>query len=321
MKTKLLFTKNANLFFGLLLSLLCMSFSWSQTNLVLNGNCEAHTVDVNDNADAFDMTPPSGIDGGTNNSPYNALWNNSALDAYLNTAFGDDSEQPGSSGDGNKFGPNAGTGRGVKLNEVSRRIYQKITVVAGTQYTFSVDSRSEATGALSGVYILNEEIDTEVGLQNLTADSRVDAYYLINNDYNPTKSSSTLDTFTTNTFTFTPTTTTAVIYIGSATAADATTEIFFDNISVIETSQLSTTDVNVLDFKVYPNPAKDHITIASHTNETIAVSVFDVLGKNVLNRNLNANNTLNVSGLSKGLYVMKITSASNSVITKKIIIE
>ncbi|MGB5420217.1 MAG: hypothetical protein WBN21_15430, partial [Algibacter sp.] len=134
MKTKLLFTKqNSNAFYLLLVFCLCFNYGWSQ-ELVLNGTCDLFTVtsaDVtanptwtrndSDNADAWDMTPPSTViydaeamsSGATSSSPYNAIWNNSALEDALEIKYlgmaGSLDEQPGSTSSGN------GGTRGVKL--------------------------------------------------------------------------------------------------------------------------------------------------------------------------------------------------------------
>jgi hypothetical protein len=320
MKTKLLFKKqNFNPFYMILAFFLCFNYGWSQTNLVQNSACEDHTFDVNDNADAFDMTPNSDIDDGSDNSPYRAIWNNSDLDSWLFTNCGDDSEQPGSTSDGNKFGPKAGLGRGVKLSEACRRLYQVISVTPGTNYTFFIDSRSEAASVPSDVFILNEEITTEVGLENGAADTRVDAYMMISNDFNASKSSSTSDTFTTTTFTFTATANIAVIYVRASAAIDSSNEVFYDNIEVYETASLSTKDILAKKIKLFPNPANDYITVLTNNVQISSVEMYSVLGKKVLSIKTLNNNRLNVSNLSNGIYFMKINAEGGSS-TRKIVI-
>ena len=163
-------------------------------------------------------------------SPYRAIWSNTDLNAYIDATYCTN-EQPGSSGDGNKFAQLGD--RGVKLYEICRRLYQVVAVEVGVEYTFTIDSRSEAAGVNSEVFILNNEITTEAGIDaNGAADASVDAYYLIDNDFNSSKADAMNDTFTTNTFTFTPTTTTAVIYVRALNAVDSGTEVFFDNIDI-----------------------------------------------------------------------------------------
>lgn len=320
MKKLLLFTKqNSNNFYILLVFCLCFNFGWSQTNLVQNSTCEDHTIDVNDNADAFDMTPPSSVDVSVP-SPYRAIWNNTDLDSWLTTNCGDTDEQPGSTSDGNKFGPNAGGGRGVKIGEACRRLYQVVPVTPGTNYTFFIDSRSEAMSVPSEVFILNQEIISEAGLENGASDPRVDAYMAITNDFDVTKSSDTEDTFTTTTFAFTASASIAVIYVRAPLAIDGANEVFYDNISLFDTASLSTKDILASKVKLFPNPAKDYITILSKNIQISSVEMYSVLGERVLSQNTLTNNRLNVSGLSNGIYFMKI-NADGSTATKKVVIE
>ena len=320
MKKLLLLKKlDSNTFYFLLVFCMCFNFGWSQTNLVQNSTCEDHTFDVNDNADAFDMTPPSSVDDAVP-SPYRAIWNNSDLDTWLTDNCGDTDEQPGSTSDGNKFGSKAGAGRGVKLNEACRRLYQVVSVTPGTNYTLFMDSRSEAENVPSEVFILNQEITSEAGLENGVADTRVDAYMTITNDFNATKSSDTEDTFTTTTFSFTASASIVVIYVRASAAVDSSHEVFYDNIELYDTASLSTKDILASKVKLFPNPAKDYITVLTNNVQISSVEMYSVLGKKVLSTKTLINNRLNVSNLSNGIYFMKINAESGST-TKKIIIE
>ncbi|APY08121.1 hypothetical protein BWZ20_07330 [Winogradskyella sp. J14-2] len=82
---------------------------------------------------------------------------------------------------------------------------------------------------------------------------------------------------------------------------------------------LSTANVSRTTFSIYPNPTSTgNVTISSSNNDAISVQVFDVLGKQVKNETL-TNNTLNVSDLNTGLYILKITQ-NNASTTKKLVI-
>lgn len=86
-------------------------------------------------------------------------------------------------------------------------------------------------------------------------------------------------------------------------------------------STLSTDNfVSNADFSVYPNPVSNGtVTIKSASNNPMSVNVFDVLGKKVLETKV-SNNTLNVSTLKAGVYILNITQNNNS-ITKKLVIK
>jgi PKD repeat protein len=191
---------------------------------VLNGTFDEFTVNTGDNADAWDMTPNSTVvdnDGNTVDSPYNPLWSNGALDSWLEGFYGDNSEQAGSTSDGNN-----GT-RGAKLDETGRRLYQVVTVQQGATYTFSIDARTTAGGITSEVFILNTEIEDEVGINGSTSDAAVDAYYAIPNIFDTDG-----DAYATHTFQFTASTNQIVIYVRNVDVIDNTAEAFFDNIVI-----------------------------------------------------------------------------------------
>ena len=330
MKTKLLFKKqSSNTFYALLVFCLCFNYGWSQTNLALNSTMDEFTTTTNDNSDAWDMSPSStvvtdqdAIDGTTTPSPYKALWNNSDLDTWLDTNCGDNNEAPGSSSDGNfdySAGLTAGVAtRGVKINEACRRLYQKVAVTSGTSYTLFVESRSEAVNVPSEVYILNTEITDETGLASTS--TTVDAFLEITNDFSSSKSNATTDNFTKSTLVFTPSGSFVVIYIKSPLAVDASTEVFFDNIELYETSSLAVDNLSTFNVKVYPNPTTDYVFVESNNFEISEIMVFDILGKNVIPSSVLKNSRVDVSSLNRGVYFMKM-SVNGTSVTKKIIIE
>ncbi len=97
-------------------------------------------------------------------------------------------------------------------------------------------------------------------------------------------------------------------------------EVRMDNLALVNTTNLSTDDFLASNVKVYPNPARDFITVESNTVQLSSVSVFDVLGKNVLTQNKLTNNRIDVSSLVSGIYFVKINS-EDATTTRKIIIE
>ena len=58
-------------------------------------------------------------------------------------------------------------------------------------------------------------------------------------------------------------------------------------------------------YKIYPNPtSKGFINISGNNGTTMNITVFDVLGKQVINKKID-DNQLDVSGLNAGVYVIK----------------
>jgi len=193
---------------------------------VLNGTFDEFTVNTGDNADAWDMTPNSTVvdnDGVEIPSPYDPLWDNGDLDSWLETEYGDNSEQAGSTSDGNN-----GT-RGAKLDETGRRLYQVVTVQQGSTYTFSIDARTTAAGITSEVFILNTEIADETGINASTSDAAIDAYFAIPNIFDTDG-----DAYATHTFQFTASTNEIVIYVRNIDVIDNVAEAFFDNVEITD---------------------------------------------------------------------------------------
>ena len=72
--------------------------------------------------------------------------------------------------------------------------------------------------------------------------------------------------------------------------------------------------------KMYPNPLKGNtLHLTSTANAAMSVQIFDLLGKEVLKSNV-INNTVNVSKLNSGVYVVKITEEGKTA-TRKLVIQ
>jgi Secretion system C-terminal sorting domain len=72
--------------------------------------------------------------------------------------------------------------------------------------------------------------------------------------------------------------------------------------------------------KVYPNPLTGNVlNITSDANASRTVTIFDVLGKQVLNTTT-SNTSINVSNLTSGVYMVKITEEGKTA-TKKLVVQ
>ena len=90
--------------------------------------------------------------------------------------------------------------------------------------------------------------------------------------------------------------------------------------SAANTCPLSVKQNAISGLSVYPNPVTDgNLYITSDSSEAKTVAVYDILGKQVLNAKT-SNNTVNVSSLKGGAYIVKITEEGKTD-TRKLIIE
>jgi hypothetical protein len=90
---------------------------------------------------------------------------------------------------------------------------------------------------------------------------------------------------------------------------------------VTGTFALSTDSFAMAGFKLYPNPADDIFAIELPNNlENLSVRVFDVLGKEVIQKEISKlENKINISNLSPGNYLVKVTFEDKSYSTTLVI--
>ncbi|MFY9243254.1 MAG: T9SS type A sorting domain-containing protein [Polaribacter sp.] len=83
--------------------------------------------------------------------------------------------------------------------------------------------------------------------------------------------------------------------------------VYFDNIYIYNSATASADNNKLLGFSMYPNPANNTLTISA--KETIQnADVYNVLGKKVRSFSVNkSRETLDVSNLSTGIYLVKYT--------------
>lgn len=73
------------------------------------------------------------------------------------------------------------------------------------------------------------------------------------------------------------------------------------------------------DLKVYPNPSQDRVTIDLPTelDNDVNITVLDYQGKQMLSQLINSeNNTLNVSNLQAGVYLIEITHEDSRIVKR-----
>ena len=70
---------------------------------------------------------------------------------------------------------------------------------------------------------------------------------------------------------------------------------------------------------MYPNPVSGNVlNISSTANSAMTVAIFDILGKQVINTKV-INNTVNVSSLNAGVYIVKVTEEGKTA-TRKLVV-
>lgn len=90
---------------------------------------------------------------------------------------------------------------------------------------------------------------------------------------------------------------------------------YLQNDLILFTNDMNT--IGIQEFKnnslsIYPNPTSNKIHFKGLTSESETVTVYDVLGKLVLNQTLLPSEGLDVSKLQKGVYILKLENSNTS---------
>ena len=94
-------------------------------------------------------------------------------------------------------------------------------------------------------------------------------------------------------------------------------DAYYDNI-VISTEEAGLEDMNMSDIKVYPNPAKNMVTVSSVNPQDIkSVDIYNLIGQKVIEQ-INTEN-IDISELSAGTYIIKITTSDDKTISRKVV--
>lgn len=80
---------------------------------------------------------------------------------------------------------------------------------------------------------------------------------------------------------------------------------YFDNVA-ISYSSLSVKENNIVNLKMYPNPAKSVINITSDNFKEKSIEVYSTMGKMVLASKVTTS-PVDVTSLSTGMYIVKVT--------------
>jgi hypothetical protein len=92
-------------------------------------------------------------------------------------------------------------------------------------------------------------------------------------------------------------------------------------IHVAEGETLSLENSFIEDLIIYPNPVRNTLTIGSSLNlDQSIISVFDIAGRRVMNyRLVNGINSVNVSELSVGEYILRVITKEGQMSSQKFI--
>ena len=77
----------------------------------------------------------------------------------------------------------------------------------------------------------------------------------------------------------------------------------------VATSSIETYDENAKIF-IYPNPTSDKLNMSSETEQQVTVSIFSLNGQRLMQQQMSTSESIDVSSLAKGFYIIKINETS-----------
>ena len=77
----------------------------------------------------------------------------------------------------------------------------------------------------------------------------------------------------------------------------------------VATSSIETYDENARIF-IYPNPTSDKLNMSSETEQQVLVSIFSLNGQKLMQQQMSTSESIDVSSLAKGIYIIKTNETS-----------
>ncbi|WP_333599878.1 T9SS type A sorting domain-containing protein [Flavobacterium sp.] len=182
-----------------------------------------------------------------------------------------------------------------------------ITLTAGTNYTISYKYGNNSTTYTENLKVAYGTSPTATAMTTVLA------------DYPGITGGTTTSSALLGTVDFTPSVSGDYYFGFNAYSLANEYYLFVDDISV--TTALANPNFDANSFTFYPNPVKDVLNIGY--NKTITtVAIYNVLGQEMLVKAINADQSqINVSYLSKGTYLVKVTAEDGATKTIKVIKE
>jgi hypothetical protein len=83
----------------------------------------------------------------------------------------------------------------------------------------------------------------------------------------------------------------------------------------------STGNIGEAIFLIYPNPAKEYLNIFSNSNQPNEISLFNLVGNMVLQKQFNDHIIIPVGNLPSGVYIVKVTSPGSQVHVERVVLK
>ena len=98
---------------------------------------------------------------------------------------------------------------------------------------------------------------------------------------------------------------------------------FFDNTNEIYENNVEkkVNRENEIFFKVFPNPATNYINLNSSYDGLVLIEFLDLLGNVIYHQYTSSKSTINVTNLTRGVYIIKSIYGEQNVFVQKIVLQ
>lgn len=216
---------------------------------------------------------------------------------------------------------------GAQTGAAVTGLYGRLFLKTGaTTNTFNIGIVNTSTGSIANYMATDYPIGTPIFIVVKYDRSNNTAYLFVNPALDSTEPSPSLTNVTGTTAAPASILSICLRQVGNATVGSGNVE--YDDIRVADNWAYVTTSALALSVKqnsisglnMYPNPVSNgNLYISSNSNSAKSVEIYDILGKQVLNAKV-SNNSVNVSNLKSGAYIVKINEEGKTA-TRKLIIQ
>ena len=83
-------------------------------------------------------------------------------------------------------------------------------------------------------------------------------------------------------------------------------------------------EAGIVEMMLYPNPAKDNLEFRiknSELNQLLKLTIYDITGKQLIQKQITSTATINIGTLAKGIYIVEVSDKAGNAVRRKLVKE
>ena len=81
-------------------------------------------------------------------------------------------------------------------------------------------------------------------------------------------------------------------------------------------------EAGIVEMMLYPNPAKDNLEFRiknSELNQLLKLTIYDITGKQLIQKQITSTATINIGTLAKGIYIVEVSDRAGNAVRRKLV--